>query len=665
MKIILKHLELCNFGMFRSYELDFAGDVTSVYGRNGSGKSTIANAVQWLFTGKSTDGRSQFAIKTHDSMGNEIPKVDHYVRAVCLINDEETELKKGISEKWTKVKGEDRETMSNQTYYFINGTPLSQKEWNDKMNSFVSGDVFKAVTNPNYFLSLDWKTQRDFLYRISGGVTKEEIIGSDTKFDPLLKSLEHQSIEEVLKHVGYQIKELQKKLDLIPVRLQEQDKALPEKLDWPALKVQLEEKNATLKSLQTRLSDMRRNPSGALHVELESKLNDVGQQIFRMKNKKQEIYDSNRKTFTTEIRTLTTEISQTEGTVADLNAKIDGLDKLVKRAEQAKGAAVIEKQKIETEFETLRNTHLHINPNAEYCPTCGQLLPREQFLEKREQLQEAFNKDKVEKSNSLKARYQDAKKDIAEAEDTANHYNGEIAKVKVKVLSLQSELDTSKQKLAGWQQKLESLLTPEQELSFSPEYVELEREHARLVAQIENSGESDTGEQEKSLLSQIEAVSSEISSLQQSLASEAQYNRVMENKAGIENERVGLANRITELESQQDLATEYSNRQGNILEEKVNSKFSLCYFKMFRDYLNGSREDWCECYDRQTGTAYHDGMNSSMRLNVGLDIVNTLCEVYRAWCPILCDNAESSLSIVPTKSQQIRFYVSDTNLTAK
>lgn len=666
MEITIKHLELCNFGMFRSYELDFDDKLTCIQGRNGSGKSTIANAVQWLFTGKSVDGRSQFSIKTHDRDGNEIPKVDHYVRAVCLINGEETELKKGINEKWTKVKGEDKEVMSNQTCYFINGTPLSQKEWNERMGDYVNEQVFKAVTNPNYFVSLDWKTQRDFLYRMVGGVRQDEIIGTGTSFDPLLKELEHQSIDEILKHIGYQIKELQKKLDLIPVRLAEQDKALPERQDWDAAKARLQEKRGKLKELQNRLSELRKNPSDALHKELEQKLAEVNNNIFHVKEKAKKDYEGNRTALNGEIGNLNRQILQDNNTIADLNAKVDGFDKLIKRANQAKLAAQTEKQKIEAAFETLRNTHLELPDNMEFCPACGQLLPQDQFQEKRDRLQEAFNKDKVDKANDLKARYQDAKKDISDAEDTANRYNGEIAKTKTHILKLKADTNAAEEKKAELRRKLDSLKAPEDALPLNDEYCNLEREHARIVARLENAetvSDSDTDRQETAIHDQIEATDNEISMIQDILASESQYNRVMKNKADIEDERAGIANRITLLESQLDLATEYSNRQGRILEDKVNSRFHYVKWRMFKNYLNGAREDFCECY--VDGIAYHDTLNTSARTNAGLDIVSTLSEVYRAWCPIIIDNAESVNSLLPTKSQQIRMYVSDTDLTVK
>lgn len=663
MEIILKHLELCNFGMFRTYEMDFDPKVTCIHGRNGSGKSTIANAIQWLFSGKSADGRSQFSIKTHDKDGNEIPKVDHYVRAVCLINGEETELKKGISEKWTKVKGENREVMSNQTYYFLNGTPLTQKDWDEQMESYVNAQVFKAVTNPTYFVSLDWKTQRDFLSRIVGGVRQEEVVGDNHTFDPLLKLLAKQTIDNIIKQTGYKIKELQKKLDLIPVRLAEQDKALPDKQDWDKAKQQLTEKQDELKTLQDELTALHNNPSDTLRNELNKKLADINQKIFVVKEGAKSAYEHSRISINAEINAISRQITQTENTIADLTAKVDGIEKLIKRAGQAKAAAKMEKQNIETEFEKLRNTHLELPANIEYCPTCGQILPADQFEEKREQLQETFNKNKVAKSNDLKARYQDAKKDIAEAEDTNNRYSNDISTTTIKIASLKKELEEAQQKKKEEEALLASLKAPEDTLPDNAEYVALQRECEQVKGQLtltDYQGD-DITKADTELCNKIASLGDDITSLQSVIASEAIYNKVLKNKEDIETERAGIANEITDLEGQLDIATEYSNLQGQVLEDKVNTRFKYVKWKMFKTYLNGAREDYCECY--VDGIAYHDTLNTSAKTNAGLDIVSTLSEIYRAWCPIIVDNAEAVNKLIDTKSQQIRMYVSDEPLT--
>ena len=75
MKIIIKSLTLTNFKCFRSKEITFNDDVTTIKGRNGVGKTTIADAILWCLFGKNSQGQADFDLKTHDENGKPIPNL--------------------------------------------------------------------------------------------------------------------------------------------------------------------------------------------------------------------------------------------------------------------------------------------------------------------------------------------------------------------------------------------------------------------------------------------------------------------------------------------------------------------------------------------------------------------------------------------------------------
>jgi hypothetical protein len=85
---------------------------------------------------------------------------------------------------------------------------------------------------------------------------------------------------------------------------------------------------------------------------------------------------------------------------------------------------------------------------------------------------------------------------------------------------------------------------------------------------------------------------------------------------------------------------------------------------MFRTVVNGGdsyNEPFCECYDLN-GTAYHDGLNQAARLNIGLDICNAMARIYNVSAPVIIDQSESTLDILPTSGQQLRLQVFDSDL---
>jgi hypothetical protein len=81
----------------------------------------------------------------------------------------------------------------------------------------------------------------------------------------------------------------------------------------------------------------------------------------------------------------------------------------------------------------------------------------------------------------------------------------------------------------------------------------------------------------------------------------------------------------------------------------------MARFKLFNTLVNGGIDPCCETvYD---GVPYSN-LNNGARLNIGLDIINTLAEHYGFSPPVWLDNAESVTDILPTKGQQIRLIVS-------
>ncbi|EUG16535.1 TPA: hypothetical protein QBY22_002686, partial [Staphylococcus aureus] len=59
------------------------------------------------------------------------------------------------------------------------------------------------------------------------------------------------------------------------------------------------------------------------------------------------------------------------------------------------------------------------------------------------------------------------------------------------------------------------------------------------------------------------------------------------------------------------------------------------------------------------GVEYDSGLNNASRINVGLDIINTLSKHFKVTAPIFIDNAESVTELIKTESQQIQLIVNE------
>ena len=118
------------------------------------------------------------------------------------------------------------------------------------------------------------------------------------------------------------------------------------------------------------------------------------------------------------------------------------------------------------------------------------------------------------------------------------------------------------------------------------------------------------------------------------------------------------ADNLGQLDRMLYLIDEYSRYKASFVENGINDKFHLAKFRLFREQANGGVEDRCDVtYD---GVPYM-GLNNGMKINVGIDIINTLSRAYGVTVPLFVDNAESVTNLEKTDGQVIRLVVSESD----
>ena len=105
------------------------------------------------------------------------------------------------------------------------------------------------------------------------------------------------------------------------------------------------------------------------------------------------------------------------------------------------------------------------------------------------------------------------------------------------------------------------------------------------------------------------------------------------------------------------MCEEFTRYRVQAITESVNSKFRLTRWRLFTELVNGGLADCCEPMD-SNGTAF-EGTNNAMKINIGMDIIDTLSEFYGVRVPLFVDNAESVTHLQPIGSQVVRLVVSE------
>ena len=156
--------------------------------------------------GKDSHDRKDFEIKTLNPDGTNLNKVEHTVEGILSIDGEDLLLKKIYKEKWVKKQGELEPTLQgHEVLCYINDVPKKVTDYTKEINELLDESLFKLITNPKYFSSLPWKSQRDILFTISGTISDAEIAAGNKVFQELLDKIGGKSLSD------YKIQKQQKK----------------------------------------------------------------------------------------------------------------------------------------------------------------------------------------------------------------------------------------------------------------------------------------------------------------------------------------------------------------------------------------------------------------------------------------------------------------------
>lgn len=643
MKILA--LRLNNFKGIRAFELDTHGKDINIYGDNATGKTTLADAFMWLLFDKDSQNRKDFEIKTLGSDGEPEHGLEHSVEAVLNLEDgHQLTLKKVYYEKWTKKRGSaTAEFTGHTTDYFIDGVPVKKSEYDERINSIADEQVFRLLTDPRYFNEvLHWQKRRELLLEVCGDVSDAEVIASKTDLSKLSEILGNRTIEQHRKVIQARRSEINKELEKIPVRIDEVNRGLPN-IDDITNPDELPNDIAKLREqLRAKQEELAQAKAGGQVAEKTIELRLIEAQMMDLKNKHRQILDENIGKKCKEHQRLLSELNA-------LKINIDAKNRTIQHNES-------EIKSLEEKMQKLREKWYEENARtfeynqSETCPTCGQALPQEQLQAARDKALAQFNRAKAEKLESINADGKRLKEMKTSLEESLEIMGREIEKAKAELAQLE-------QKESVIKAEIDNIIQGAKSVETTPEYVRLQKQHEELQEQIRQA-QADVSTTVAAIQKEADEISGAIQALEQAQARlearESGLKRIEELKA----EERKLAAEYEELEQQLYLTEEFIRAKVRLLENKINSKFKMARFKLFEAQVNGALAECCET--TFNGVPYGN-LNNGARLNIGLDIINTLAEHFGFAPVVFIDNAESVVNILPTKGQQIRLIVSGTD----
>lgn len=649
MKIHFKTLTLKNFkGILGEKTINFCDTVTSIYGANHTGKTTIIDAILWVLFDKNSEGASVFGIDTKDENNNVIPKLEHSVKLVLTIDGVERTLEKVRKDVWTKPRGQKEEVLTGHTTnYFVNGNKYTQTEYKAEITNILPEALFKCVTNPMFFPTLPPTEQRMLLEQMVGETNFVDVVSQKEEWELLEKYIENGDVEKFRENLAYKIKLVKEELKLIPSRISEHTNELAELQSKDYNFPILEKRIAEIEKGLQHYDDMLADASKGSDEKYKSKM-AVRKQIQAYEAERDSIIDKINKENRESEQLHESVISSIEDAIAKQRKNIRDANVDAQSNERRK--ELLEKQKVDfrTRWQQVEDETFQWDEANEVCPTCHQRLPQEDIDTLRERLQGNFNESKAKKQELLDIEAESIAKKQNEIEEESKRCATDKQEAEERVAHLEKELEKAK----GTQPEKKDYTTDSRVV----ELTSLIKGEEDKLQQLEQE-EDNTTQQEA--INRIKEQKTQQQQLRDQLRDQLQTKQQIERKekriAELTTEQKTLSQQLTDLEQQDNTAMQLVQYYIEELEKKVNKMFDIVKFTMFEHHLNGNIKTKCEC--TMHGTPYQD-LSNSEKINAGIDIINAMCRHHNAFAPIIVDNAESITDILPTASQQIRLVVS-------
>ncbi|SLC54095.1 chromosome segregation protein [Mycobacteroides abscessus subsp. massiliense] len=633
----LLKLELLNFKGVKQFTLDTQGENVKVYGDNATGKTTLFDAFIWLLFDKDSQNKKDFQIKTLTKENEPVSGLNHEVTGVFVVDGSHLTLKKVYSEKWTRKRGSSQAVFSGHTTdYFIDGVPAKKKEFNDRVNGIISEDIFRLVTSPSFFNEqMKWQDRRKILLEICGDITQEEVFQANPSVKALESILNKRSIEDHRKVIAAKQAEINKELKAIPVRI---DEALRSVEDISDLNEQ--ELNDEINCLQNDIDLLDDQLQSARNGEAVSEKRNA---ILHLENELQEMKNAYQEKEYSNIRALKEKLFSVRNKLEEISLEIKSNTRQLSLEKD-------NQERLTAEIQSLRQNWLDKNEETfdqhqTECPTCGQALPSEQV----EQAKENFNSHKSSELEKINERGKSRSEELRRSE-------GIIAEIESAAQKLQKDYESKSEEWSQLDTEIKAAESNMSDITTDDAYKNKQSEIDSIRKQIEQL-ESSKNEAIQLIKDDINGKKQEMLLLQKDLAKISHSKKVNKRIMQLEEEQKGLAEEYEGLQHQLYLTEEFVRTKVDLLEEKINNKFKFARFKLFKSQINGGLEETCETL--YEGIPYSSGLNNAARINVGLDIINTLNEHYGISAPIFVDNSEAVTKLIDTNSQILSLIVSE------
>lgn len=623
----LLELQLENFKGVRQFTFSPGGRCATVYGDNGTGKTTLADAYFWLLTGKDSAGQSDnaFAVKPMGAEG-----LDYAVEGSFQPDSGDSFiLRRTYKDVFERRRGDaERRLKGNTTEYAVNGVPKPKKEYDAFVTEHFGGSLFAVLTDPDALAGkLSPDARREILLSAFGGeLDDRDVINNHEELRELLHCIGNKSVEDYATVTREQRRKVNDRLKEIPGRIDEAEKVKPVLTPARESLAEYTERSKQRTALQNKLDEVRSGQALSMArkaiSDIEAELSAAKAQYARQAAERSEPDNAR---------------------IRDQRGLIDGLAEKLRESESQKRNLQGRLRQAEKSLDDLRKAWDEAESRQwsgdAICPTCGQPTP------------EANLEASRRKFNAKKAA------ELEDIEQSAAGQQQQIADCKEQLAELDAQAEAYQKSKTEAEIALKEMLSRIAE----PEPFEKTSEYASLSQKLSTAGDQLEALQNRAdetaahIIAEIGELDAQIETARQRMAAketiERQEKRIEELKA----EEKALSLQLAAYDKGLLLAEQFVQAKAQDIEEQVNTAFHLVRWKLFDVQKNGGIKNCCEA--TVNGVSYGTNLNSAAKLNAGLDIISALSKASGVQLPVWVDNAESVTELLPMDTQVIRLAV--------
>ncbi len=636
MKAKISRLTIQNFKGCKEKTVDFGDRDITISGANATGKTTVVDAFTWCLFGKDSAGNEKFNIRPLNKEGIQIDNLDIKVTVVLDIDGTEKEFTRTQKQKWVKNRATGEIALQGNVNEFeIDGYPVkNEKAYKESVSEIIDEELFKMLTNPTFFPSMDWKIQRETLINFVEKASDIELAENNSEFAPIVPELKKApSLDDMKAKYQKKAKEIEKEIDAFPVKINTLEKSKVDtdlsalELQRNALKEQISDAKEKISSTDKQFEEYQKLSDGIM--ELRFSLTDLERKASEENQKKR--------------RDLENRIKSVGYDVDRCNETLELAKKKIQTSE--KSVAMCEEEIEETRKKWTSANAMQFDEKSKFCELCGQQLPEEKVSElvsEFEQRKKSILADIEQQGNNLKNQIATDKTCIVE-------YKSKIAIEENRKLSLQSEIE-------NYQRQLREL-PKTVDISGTDEYKEIQKQISEKESAMNQM--NNTSDIRNEYMNKLDSLHKELIECAQAIALAMNNNELdaeieqLQRKQREKGQEQANCERILHI-LDKFVKFKMETVQSQI-KEALGGEISV---KLFEQQLNGEVKQTCKL--TVNGVPFND-LNNGHKIIAGLNLIKALQNLYDVYLPVFVDNAESinDINLPDMQCQIIKLKVSD------